>query len=87
MMKIKFYLVMAAALIVIQTFAQTPKSPPPAQAPKSPPPAQAAKLTVPASSNSTTRKAGTTGVGLGILFGSDGLGISLGKCISKKGKM
>ncbi len=86
---------MASALIAIQTFAQTPKSPPPAQAPKSPPaqapksppPAQPAKPAGPASSNSTTRKAGTTGVGLGILFGSDGLGLSLGKCISKKGKM
>ncbi|MFY8109652.1 MAG: hypothetical protein ACOVO9_11695 [Bacteroidia bacterium] len=32
-------------------------------------------------------KPGTRGLGFGLLFGSDGAGISLGKCISKNGKM
>ena len=37
-------------------------------------------------SGGSEKKEGTTGFGLGIMFGSYGLGLSLGKCISKLGK-
>lgn len=70
-MKIKFYSLIALSLLTQSVFSQSGNLP-----------------TKPApSDSSTTKKEGTQGVGFGIMFGTDGVGASLGKCISKNGKL
>jgi hypothetical protein len=74
-MKIKLYSFLALFILGVQLFVQ-------AQAPDAP-----QNQAKPTTEEPTKRKAGTNGIGFGLMFGTDGAGISLGKCISKNGKM
>lgn len=71
-MRIKVYSLLATSMLAVQLMAQTPAAKP----------VETATPPLP-----ETNKAGTNGVGFGLMFGSDGAGVSLGKCISKQGKM
>ncbi len=74
-MKIKLYSFLVFLFLAGQSFSQTQ----PVQT------AQSNPVTNP--KDSVGRKPGTNGIGFGLMFGTDGGGISLGKCISKSGKM
>lgn len=74
-MKIKLYSFLVFCILAGQAIAQKQVVNSPQSKPKV------------AIKDSITRKPGTNGIGFGLLFGTDGGGISLGKCISKNGKM
>jgi hypothetical protein len=74
-MKIKLYSFLALFILGGQLLVQAQAPAAPQNEPK------------PTTEEPTKRKAGTNGIGFGLMFGTDGAGISLGKCISKNGKM